>query len=162
MTDTNELPQDKVIEIMRGDRFCMLTSVAQDGELQSHPMTPQQVSEAGDVWFFIDTTSDQADNLRAQPHVNIAFADGSTWLSVSGRAELTDNQAKRDELWNDMVEAWFPEGKDSNKVGLVLVTAESAQYWDTKGGLVSTALAFAKAKATGERPDVGESQSVDL
>jgi general stress protein 26 len=163
MTDT-ELAQDKVVEIMQGERFCMLTSVGvgDQGRLHSHPMTPQQVTEGGDVWFFVDGTSEQAANIAAEKRVNLAFADSSTWLSVTGHASITRDQVKVDELWNPAVEAWFPEGKDSEKVQLLFVEADSAEYWDTPGGRVASALAFAKSKVTGDKPDVGESDTVEL
>jgi general stress protein 26 len=156
--------QDKVVEIMRSDRFCMLTSigVGDQGRLHSHPMTPQQVTDGGDVWFFVDGTSEQAANVTAEKRVNLAFADSSTWLSVTGHATLYRDQTKIDELWNPVVEAWFPEGKDSEKVQLLLVEADSAEYWDSPGGRIASALAFAKSKVTGKQPDVGESATVDL
>jgi general stress protein 26 len=159
---TDELTQDKVIEIMRSDRFCMITSVGDEGRLQSRPMTPMQVTDEGNVWFFIDTGSDHADALRAEKRVNLAFADSSTWLSVAGHASLLDNREKIDELWNPTVEAWFPDGKDSPTVGLLFVESDSAEYWDSPGGRVASVLAYAKSKVTGDRPDVGESQSTDL
>lgn len=160
MTHT-ELAQDKVVEIMRGDRFVMVTSVGDRGRLHSHPMTPQQVSDEGDVWFFIDRESSQAANITAEKRVNLAFSDGSTWLSVAGHGSLHQDRAKIDELWNPVVEAWFPEGKDAANVALLLVEADSAEYWDTPGGRVASAIAFAKTKLTGERPS-GDSETVEL
>jgi general stress protein 26 len=164
MPNNEHLAQEKVVEIMRGDHFCMLTSigVGDQGRLHSHPMTPQEVTDDGDAWFFVDGTSEQAANVTAEKRVNLAFADGSTWLSVAGHATLQRDQAKVDELWNSTVEAWFPEGKDSTRVQLLFVEADSAEYWDSPGGWIATALAFAKSKVTGDRPDVGGNASVDL
>ena len=159
---TDQLQLDKVVEIMRGDRFCMLTSVGEQGRLQSRPMTPQEVTDDGDAWFFIDVTSEHADLIRAEKRVNLAFSDGSTWLSVAGHGDVRQDREKVEELWNPMVEAWFPEGKDSPSVGLLFVESDSAEYWDTPGGRVATVLAFAKAKVKGDRPDVGESGTVEL
>jgi general stress protein 26 len=159
---TDQLELDKVVQIMRGDRFCMLTSVGDQGRLQSHPMTPQEVTDDGDVWFFIDTTSQHASHIRAEKRVNLAFADGSTWLSVAGHGDVRQDREKIEQLWNPVVEAWFPEGKDSPNVGLLFVESDTAEYWDTPGGKVASALAFVKAKVTGDKPDVGESADVDL
>ena len=159
---SDELGVEKVVEIMRSDRFCMLTSVGDQGRLQSHPMTPQEVTEDGDVWFFIDSGSDQAGYIRAEKRVNLAFSDGSTWLSVAGHGDVRQDRAKIDELWNPVVEAWFPDGKDSPGVALLFVESDTAEYWDTPGGRVASAIAFAKSKITGDRPDVGDSDTVDL
>ncbi len=162
MSEQQGPDQAKVVELMRDDRFCMLTSVGEEGRLHSHPMTPQEVTEDGDVWFFIDGTSTQAANITREKRVNLAYSDGSTWLSVAGHGRLVDDRAKVDELWNPMVSAWFPDGKDSDSVRLLLVESDSAEYWDTPGGRVASALAFAKSKLKGERPDVGESGTVQL
>ena len=162
-TQDQELTQTKVVEIMRGERFVMLTSigVGDQGRLHSHPMTPQEVVDDGSVWFFLDATSEQANNVTAEKRVNLAFVDASTWLSLAGHASLHRDQARIDELWNPAVEAWFPDGKDSEKVVLLLVEPDSAEYWDSPGGRVATALAFVKSKVTGDQPR-GENETVDL
>lgn len=160
--ERQDLTQAKVVEIMRGDRFCMLTSVGEQGRLQSHPMTPQEITAEGDVWFFIDPSSDQARFITAEKRVNLAFSDGSTWLSVAGHGELRHDRAKVEELWNPMVEAWFPDGPDSEQVALLFVESDSAEYWDTPGGRVASALSFAKTKLLGGRPSGGENSAVDL
>jgi general stress protein 26 len=153
--------QAAVVKIMEDQRFCMLTTYAAEGDLHSHPMTPQEIEEDGDAWFFLDTTSETAANLRTDPRVNLAFGDASTWLSVAGHGELLRDDAKIDDLWNPMVEAWFPDGKDSPDLTLLHVSADSAQYWDTPGGRVASALAFVRTKVTGDRPP-GDSAAVDL
>ena len=106
--------------------------------------------------------SEHADLIRAEKRVNLAFSDGSTWLSVAGHGDVRQDRDRVEELWNPMVEAWFPEGKDSPPVALLFVESDSAEYWDTPGGRVASVFAFAKAKVKGERPDVGESGSVEL
>lgn len=158
----SELAQDKVLEIMRSDRFCMLTSVGEQGRLQSHPMTPQEVTDDGDVWFFINVTSHHADNIRAEKRVNLAFADGSTWLSVAGHGDVRRDQARSTSCGTRWCAAWFPDGKEAPEVGLLLVESDSAQYWDSPGGgRVASALSFLKTRVTGGRP-AGTSATVDL
>ena len=50
-TPKSDISQEQVVEIMRGERFVMLTSIAVDGALHSHPMTPQEVTDerAGEI-----------------------------------------------------------------------------------------------------------------
>ena len=60
-----------------------------------------------------------------------------------------------------MVAAWFPDGKDSENLALLHVEADSAEYWDTPGGRVASAIAFVKTRITGGRPP-GENEAVDL
>jgi general stress protein 26 len=160
MTQTQP-DQDAIVEVTRAPRICMLTSVGEQGRLHSHPMTLQEVTDDGDVWFFVDTRSEQVGNVSSEKRVNLAFSDGSTWLSVAGHAAVREDPAKKDELWNSAVEAWFPEGKDSPHLALLHVGSDSAEYWTSPGGKPGVLLSFVKAKLTGERPD-GDSGTVDL
>lgn len=151
---------EAVLGLMREPRFCMLTT--RDGDrLVSRPMTPQEVTETGDIWFFVSTQSDQAAQIAADNNINVAFSDDSAWVSVAGRAELVDDRARIDELWNPMVGAWFPDGKESADVALLHVNADTAEFWDTPGGVVASAKAFVSVRIKGERPE-GDSGTVDL
>lgn len=158
----SELTQEKVVETMRGERFVMLTSVAPDGKLQSHPMTPQQITHDADVWFFINGKADQATNLMEHPEVNAAFAEAGSWLSVAGRVLFDNhNRAKIDELWDDSVAAYFDGGKSDPGLALVRFVCESAQFWGQPGGKVASLAQIAKAKVTGDRP-AGTSDTTEL
>jgi len=45
---------------------------------------------------------------------------------------------------------------------LLHVEATSAEYWDTPGGRIATALSFAKATVTGQPYSGGENETVRL
>jgi general stress protein 26 len=135
----------RAVEIAQDARFCMVTSTAADGSLHARPMTPQQVSDNLEAWFFISHSSVQAADIAAEPRVNLSF-DGSTdWLSVAGRATLVDDRRLVEEMWNPVVEAWFPAGPLDPDLALLRVNAESAEYWKAPGGRVSSVLSFEKA-----------------
>ena len=139
----------------------MLTSTAGDGALHARPMTPQQVTDDLESWFFISRSSEQAADLGARPDVNLSFDGSSDWLSVAGRATLVDDRALVKEMWNPVVEAWFPDGAEDPDVLLLRVDAVSAEYWKAPGGRAASLLSFVKAKVTGE-PLEGEQESVRL
>ncbi len=101
-------------------------------------------------------------HIAAQPQVNVGVGSGGTWVSLTGSAVVVDDVAKKKELWNGGVEAWFPQGPDDDSVVLIKVDGDSAEYWDAPGGRLATAFSFVKAKATGERIDAGENEKVDL
>ncbi|MBK0419035.1 pyridoxamine 5'-phosphate oxidase family protein [Leucobacter sp. CSA1] len=161
MTGTEELTQDQVVDIMRGERFVMLSTATPDGKIVSHPMTPQEVTDRGEVWFFIGLQGDQADAIRANPQVNLAFAETGSWLSVAGVAEFVEDRAKVEELWDGQVDSYFDGGKDDPNLSLLKVTGESAQFWGVPGGGVVAALKIAASRIRGtEGP--GVSGTVDL
>lgn len=161
MSDASE--QQKVRDLMAGTRIAMLTSVDRgEGRLVSRPMAVQEVEEDGTVWFFASDESPKADQLQADPTVNVAFTSGSSWVSLAGRASIVEDREKIHALWNSGVEAWFPDGPDSPEVALLRIDPDSAEYWDSPGGRVASVLAYAKSKVTGERPNVGEANVVEL
>jgi general stress protein 26 len=151
----------RAVEIAQDSRFCMVTSTASDGALHARPMTPQQVTDDLEAWFFISRTSEQAADIAVRPGVNLSFDGSSDWLSVAGTATLVDDRQLVEEMWNPVVEAWFPDGPHDPDLTLLRVDAESAEYWKAPGGRVASLLSFVKAKATGE-PLRGESGATDL
>ena len=152
----------KVAELLKGQRFGFLTTTTREGKLTSRPMTLQEVEFDGDLWFFAERGSHPVQHVQVSPQVNVGVGSGGTWVSLTGRASVVDDVAKKKELWNGGVEAWFPQGPDDDSVVLLKVHASSAEYWDTPGGRLATAFSFVKAKVTGERIEAGENEKVEL
>jgi general stress protein 26 len=152
----------KVAELLKGQRIGMLTTTDAQGTLISRPMALQEVEFDGNLWFFAERTSRKVAHVSASPQVNVTVGSGSPWVSLTGSARVVEDAAKKRELWNSAVEAWFPDGPDDDAVILLTVDAESAEYWDTPGGRVATVLSFAKARITGQPYSGGENETVRL
>jgi general stress protein 26 len=151
-----------VTELLKGQRIGMLTTTDADGTLISRPMALQEVEFDGDLWFFAERASRKVAHIGGSPQVNVTVGSGSRWVSLTGSATVVDDAARKRELWNGAVEAWFPDGPDDDAVVLLKVDARSAEYWNTPGGRIATLLSFAKAKATGQPYSGGENETVDL
>ena len=152
----------KVAELLEGERIGFLTTTAPEGRLTSRPMALQEVEFDGDLWFFTDRDSTVVAQIHHRPAVNVTVADSSEWVSLNGTASVVEDTEKKRELWNKVVEAWFPDGPDADHVVLLRIQAESAEYWDTPGGRVATAVSLAKAKVTGKPYSGGENEKVEL
>lgn len=151
----------KVADLLKDGRTGMLTTTAPDGTLTSRPMALQEVEFDGDLWFFAARDSRKVAHLAKDPQVNVTVGTSSSWVSLTGTGVVVTDAAKKRELWNSFVEAWFPQGADSDEIVLVKVEADSAEYWDSPGGRIATLLSFAKTKLTGA-PYGGENEKVDL
>lgn len=151
-----------VAELMKAQRFGMGTTTDAGGTLVSRPMALQEVEFDGDLWFLAERTSRKVAHVTSSPQVDVAMGSGSTWVSLTGRAVVVEDVAKRRDPWNGAVEAWFPDGPDDDAVELLKVDAGSAGYWDTPGGRVATVLSLAKARLTGHPYDGGENETVRL
>ena len=152
----------KVAELIKDERLAMLTTRDPFGTLMSRPMALQEVEFDGDLWFFAERDSNPVRHITASPEVNVGVGSGGTWVSLSGDAVVVEDVAKKRELWNSAVEAWFPQGPDDDSVVLLKVEADSAEYWDSPGGRLATVFSFAKAKLTGRRIEGGENEKVEL
>jgi general stress protein 26 len=151
-----------VAELLADERFGMFTTTDPTGTLISRPMALQEVEFDGDLWFFAARDSRKVAHIAADPQVNVTVTSSSTWVSLTGQAAVVDDREKKRELWNSVVEAWFPDGPDDDGVVLLKVTGDSAEYWDSPGGRVASLLSFAKAKVTGQPYDGGENETVRL
>jgi general stress protein 26 len=152
----------KVTKLSKEVRIGMLTTMAADGALVSRPMALQDVEFDGDYWFFAERDSRKVQHVRADPRVSVSLGSADTWVAVTGHAEVVEDRDKAEELWNTAVQAWFPGGPRDPGVVLLKVVGDSAEYWDTPGGRVATALSLVKAAVTGRPYDGGENETVRL
>ena len=155
MNDTassRELLWNKIKDI----RFAMFTTRHGNGHMHSRPMTTQNKLLDADesLWFFMSKKGDPVDDLKADPTVNVVYADPSadTYVSVSGTAAMIEDQAKKNQLWSKMAEAWFPGGPTDPGLALVQVQIIHANYWDVKESKIVQLFEIAKAVVTGKPP----------
>jgi general stress protein 26 len=151
-----------VATLLQDERIAALTTTAPDGTLMSRPMALQQVEFDGDLWFFAGRNSRKVAHIAANPQVNVATLGSSSWVSLTGSASVVDDLAKKKDLWNTVVEAWFPNGPEDPDVVLLRVDAASAEYWNSPGGRLASVVSFVKAKVTGTPYDGGENETVAL
>jgi general stress protein 26 len=160
MQDTESI--SKVTDIINDSRIGMLATINENGALVSRPLAVQDVKDDGDMWFFTSAGSSQVAHVRANPAVNVSFGKNTEWVSVAGTAEVVTDRQKIHDMWNQAVEAWFPDGPDTPEVVLLHVDSDSAEYWTSPGGTAATVLQWVKSKVTHSRMSVGESGTVEL
>ena len=151
----------KFREIVGQIKFAMLTTVESDGRLFSRPMGAQHMDENGDLWFFTRRSSGKCEAVQTERQVNVAYAspDDSTYLSVSGSAQLVDDRAKAESMWNPILKAWFPKGLEDPELVLLKVQVESAEFWDSPSSKIVQLVGFAKAIVTGQPYKAGPDEN---
>jgi general stress protein 26 len=142
----------KFADLMRDMSIGMMTTYGPDGP-RSIPMARQEVDPGADVWFITARDTQHVRDIGADPLVSITFSSRDSWVSMVGRAQIVEDQAKLEELWNTFAEAWMPAGPDDPNAALIKVSLDRAEYWDTPGGTVASVLSFVKSKVTGETFD---------
>ena len=112
----------KVAELLKGERFGFLTTIRRTAGSTSRPMALQEVEFDGDLWFFAERDSQPGPAHRRLPAGQRRRGLGRhAGCRVTGDAVVVDDVAKKRELWNSAVEAWFPEGPDDDSVVLIKV-----------------------------------------
>ncbi len=154
----------KLAELMKGIKFAMLTTVEEDGSLHSRPMTAQQVEFDGELWFFTRVDSPKVWESQHHRQVNVAFADPekSKFLSASGRASLIRDREKIKQLWSPVLKIFFSGGIDDPELGLLKVTVDKAEYWDSAATSIGRAFDLGKAYITKDASKLGDHAKVDL
>ncbi len=165
MTTTSE--HDKLFELIKDTRFGMLTHRHSDGLLHSHPLTTQnkKADQSATLYFFVPKNGDIVRHVATDPTVNVAYAntDDDSYVSVSGRAAVMEDQAKKEELFSTMAKAWFPAGPTDPNLALLAVHIVEAEYWDVDDSKMVQLFKMAKAAITGEQPkDLGEHKKLNI
>lgn len=153
-----------LVEKIKDINTAMLSTVEPDGTIRSRPMRHLQADENGIIWFFTGYESGKSHEIKNDSHVNLSYAnpDDQLYVSVSGRAQVYRDQQKIDELWNPFMKSWFPEGKEDPNIGILKVTVEQAEYWDSPSSAVVHLYGVVKAALTGEPPHAGENKKINL
>lgn len=151
----------RVWELMKKIGICMLATV-EGGVMRCRPMGAFAKQDENTIYFLTDANRHKVDEIAANPQVCLAFADtgGQKYVSVSGRASVSNDRAKIKELWSTPAKAWW-DSPDDPDIRVLKVAPEDAEYWDNPGSIVSYVKMVA-ASMTGERPDIGENRKVAL
>ena len=146
--------REKLYDMIKKVRIAMMTTVEADGSLHTRPMASQEADANGDLWFFAEKGSAMEANVKGNPQVSLGYSEphASDYVAISGRANLTDDRATIHDKWNEVLAAWFPEGKDDPKIVLIHVNPEKGEFWESKSGLLYTAASYVKSKLTHSGP----------
>jgi general stress protein 26 len=66
-------PAEQLRALVEDIEIAMLTTRRADGNLVSRPMALQKEAPGADLWFVTSRESDMVGELRADPHLNLAF-----------------------------------------------------------------------------------------
>jgi general stress protein 26 len=156
---------EQLYELIDGIETALFTSQRPDGSLVSRPMQTQARRAGTDLWFMTSVDSGKVTELLTHPQVNLGYyRDGTReYVSVSGRARVTQDKALIHELYKPDWKAWLGDeggerdgGPDDPRIALIEVEAESAHYLKATKPRLLTLFSVAKAIATGEPPKAGD------
>jgi general stress protein 26 len=123
------------------------------------PMSHYADPATKSLWFITaqgtDLVSDVEGGAKDAQYVIASGSDG-IYALVNGQLSLSTDAAKLDEIWNAVASSWFEEGKRDPDIRLLQLSISDAEVWATSKSSIAFLYQIAKAKLTGEKPDMGE------
>ena len=155
---------DKIGELIKDVRICMMTTADGKGGFDSRPMATQETKFDGTVYFLTRHESGKVAEIEHDKHVSLIYAKPSDhdYVSAKGTAEVSQDRSKIHDLWNPMFKAWFPEGENDPAIAILKVTIHEAQYWEASSSKIVFGIKYLAAAVTGGGVDVGETGKVSL
>ena len=134
---------EKIKLLAKKASSCFLCTNINGGNFSTRPMSVEKVDDEGNFWFLSSSDSNKNKEISIDASVQLLFQGSahSDFMSINGRAEISRDKNKIEELWEGIMKAWFTEGKDDPRITVIKVTPVDGYYWDTKH---SAAVAFAK------------------
>ncbi|TPW03669.1 MAG: hypothetical protein FD125_1503 [bacterium] len=132
----------------------------------AQPMTAFREEETGVLWFFTrDDTELAGDAALPDQWAKFTYSSKNqeVWACIHGTLSVAPhNPALIDKMWNPVLAAWYPEGKDDPHLTLLRFDADDGRIWVSKKGPVRFMLEVAKANLTKRLPDAGGVADVNL
>lgn len=153
----------RVWEIIEKAGVGMLTTRF-DGGLCARPLEPRPDREDGVIYFVTDVRGGKDDEIEAAPEVCLVVVDykDKAYLSISGHASVMREDARAAAIWKKTDNIWWPDGPDDPNARVLRLVPDKAELWDGPSNSAVAAVEFAKAKITGEKPNLGENRKVTV
>ncbi|EJU04364.1 hypothetical protein DACRYDRAFT_14463 [Dacryopinax primogenitus] len=134
-------------QVLKSTKYCMFTTRSPEGELHARCMAPASTRQPADVGlaeglrfsFIANNATFKMDEIEFDSHVNVSFLDPSStcWVSVAGKAQITNDRETIKSLWSPLVAAWFGDLGDGvhkgdasdPRVSAIQVVPDSIRYW---------------------------------
>lgn len=155
---------DKFKKLVEDVNVCMFTTVDDNSQVFSRPMSTVQVDDEGNAWFFTNEFSEKIHEVSKDNTVNLIYSHPgkNVYVTVKGTCTIILDKKKITDLWTSLLKAWFPGGMDDPKLCLIKVVTEEAHYWNSSSSKMIVYFKMLKAIANREQYKQGESGKLSL
>jgi general stress protein 26 len=150
---------DRVWDIVEQVGAGMLTTRFAGG-LRARPVEPRLDRAAGLIRIVTDVRGLKDDEIERTPDVGLVVisARDKAYLSITGRAAVMRDPAMARRIWHKTDDVWWPGGPDDPNVRVIEIVPSLAELWDGPSSSMVAVYEMAKARLTGEKPDLGENR----
>jgi general stress protein 26 len=149
---------ERVWDIVEKVGVGMLTTHSSRG-LRARPVEARPDREQGVIWFVTDVRGSKDDEIETDADIGLTFIDrdDKAYLSLTCRATVLRDPGQAAEIWKKTDDMWWHGPNDPN-VRVLRVEPLIAELWDGPASSLVAAYELAKARITGEKPDLGENR----
>ncbi len=165
-----EVPLEKKLDdlyaLIDGIETAMVTTRRTDGHLVSRAMRTQRRTAGTDLWFMTNAESEKFEEIALDAHVNVAYYRDRTreWVSVSGRATLSQDRRLIEALYKPDWNLWLGDlgdgrrdgGPRDPRIALILVEADTVSYSKNDRPMPLVLFQLLKSRITGEPPNIAD------
>jgi general stress protein 26 len=151
----------RVWDIIQDVHICMFVTHGPDG-LRSRPLDARPAPEEDAIYFLTDIRGTKSDEIERNSNVCLVFIDekAKAYLSVTGQASVLNDKTLAKKYWKKADEVWWPEKENDPNLRVLRIAPEYAELWDGPADPKVAEREFAYARATGEKPNLGEKRKV--
>lgn len=131
----------KMKEIIGHVPVCLFQTRLSQRPISTRPMHTGRVDDQGGLWFLTSRISPIGEHIHDDPEVQLLYAnhEGAEYLTISGKAILSDERGMKDELLASVPELStelqsIEEGGADPEVLLIQVIPTYSYYWDATAG----------------------------
>jgi general stress protein 26 len=106
---------DAAKEIMEASGTCALITLDEQGRARVRAMENISPENNLTVWFVTNPKSRKVNQIKNDPRVTLYYldSDASGYVMIHGSAELVNSQAKKEKLWRDEWDSYYPDKKSA-------------------------------------------------
>ena len=153
----------RVWEIIENTGVGMLTTQFAVG-LRARPLEPRPDRDNGVIYFITDVRGLKDDEVEAAPDVCFTVTNHKekAYLSLTARASVLRDPLLAAKFWKSTDDVWWPGGPEDANVRVLRLEPIRADLWDGPASSLVAVYEFAKARATGDKPNLGEKRKVTV
>ena len=134
------------------------------GGLRARPLEARADRDHGIIYFIVDVRGLKDDEIEAAPDVcfTLTNAQDKAYLSLAARAQVLRDPLLAAKFWKKTDDVWWPGGPEDRHVRVLRLEPVLGELWDGPASGDVARHEFAKARATGEEPDLGQNRKVTV
>jgi general stress protein 26 len=154
--------KELIWNLIKNIKVGMLVTGEQHSEgLRARPMQLVQYAYDGTLYFFTSKKTAKVFEIKEDRDVCVTFSEPNddVYVSMTGKARLSDDKELIDRYWNSHVAAWFENGKEDEDLGMLKVKINRGEHWNATSNKLVQLFEIAKANVLkSETPDLGENE----